>query len=310
MMKDNTPLATAYAFYAADPAVFVLNRVKSRLAPAAVPVVPEANRKITKTTNADADSTTAAPTTIDVSTWLANMSRAEKIDGCDYNIHKRSLIASVVELDHFNNAGGMQNMQDMGADKLKIEVSDGAFKKITQDTVGDVKFKLWGKVVEGYSAASVTKQHLLPLGISDGVALFLDGSHVSNPNRTNACLGWLLQQHAIKNDDEKLDCDAAPAVKKPKKQPKKEPKPITHKLVWEPFEVSLTIDGRIANFTYNKPSLAPNTECDEELRLNVACSRAAFDWKIEENSVYEKYITKVGKDSKGRRPGQSSFAMT
>ncbi|CAK0798376.1 unnamed protein product [Prorocentrum cordatum] len=73
------------------------------------------------------------------------------------------------------------------------------------------EFVCWGRVVDAIAARSLPRGTLLPLGTSNGLSLFLDGSKLLNPLVSDACIAWMLPM--IKDDvDGETNADAAPLV--------------------------------------------------------------------------------------------------
>ncbi|CAK0826949.1 unnamed protein product [Prorocentrum cordatum] len=73
------------------------------------------------------------------------------------------------------------------------------------------EFVCWGRVVDAIAAMSLPRGTLLPLGTSNGLSLFLDGSKLLNPLVSDACIAWMLPM--IKDDvDGETNADAAPLV--------------------------------------------------------------------------------------------------
>ncbi|CAK0830462.1 unnamed protein product [Prorocentrum cordatum] len=73
------------------------------------------------------------------------------------------------------------------------------------------EFVCWGRVVDAIAARSLPRGTLLPLGTSNGLSLFLDGSKLLNPLVSDACIAWMPPM--IKDDvDGETNADAAPLV--------------------------------------------------------------------------------------------------
>jgi hypothetical protein len=140
---------------------------------------------------------------------------------------------------------------------------------------------------------------MLPLGVSNGIAFYVDGSKVCNIDRSDFQLGWCVKTAKPTKEKEKEATGDEPASSdamvesqpvKPKgksakkakttaqKVPKEEP-PMTHVMKWSPCEFSWTSgQGRVFNFEIQKPSLCPNAEVDEALRTGVDLRRPAYVW--------------------------------
>jgi hypothetical protein len=64
-----------------------------------------------------------------------------------------------------------------------------------QDAEGEVTLPFWGKVVDaaGLGGNPFGKNHVLPMGNSHGLELFLDGSTVMNHKRSDCCFSWFCE---------------------------------------------------------------------------------------------------------------------
>ena len=226
--------------------------------------------------NAD-DAAKAGPQVMTVEAWMQKVTDEEKNSqgangddgGVAFTRLQREHIATAVQFQQFRRTGGNpMATQGRHIDKLLVEHDTTGVKptfKVKQTGIGDVSLQLWGKVVEGSKASSIPKQYLLPLGVSNGVALFLDGSRAANYHSTELCLGWLVPQKQLKDVTE-------PVAKKGKKMEK----PITHELTFDSFQLAIELDGKQYDFEYKKPSLVPSSSCPSSDGLELY--RLAYDW--------------------------------
>ena len=163
------------------------------------------------------------PSTLTVEDWLAMVISEEKASQPEdesFTKLQREQIVAAVQFKHFlRSSGNPMSTQGRNVDKLLVEHNTAAgkqFFRIKQSGVGAASLLLWGKIVEGSAASTVPRQYLLPLGISHGVALFLDGSRTTNFHATDLCLGWLVGQRSAPTTT--AVCSAPPPRKKQKKK--------------------------------------------------------------------------------------------
>ena len=83
---------------------------------------------------------------------------------------------------------------------------------LTQLSSGDTVFNLWGRVIDASQGANLPQGTLLPLGTLCGMTLLLDGSKNANIERSDCCLGPLMQHQTWPPSANSRTCPKAPVV--------------------------------------------------------------------------------------------------
>jgi hypothetical protein len=160
-------------------------------------------------------------------------------------------------------------------------------------------------VAAGMPGTIFSEALMLPLGTSNGVTLYLDGSKYANFERSDVLLGWCVKQHRPPKEKEASpvdheDPDDKPTKTNKRKAGKKNVKPtvklvkpskeviITHCLAWKDISFSWHIkdygssssasDKKELTFTYKLPYLTPNNDNHKDLRINEPLKRMPYVW--------------------------------
>ena len=87
---------------------------------------------------------------------------------------------------------------------------------IIQESPGETRLWLWGKVIEHKLAEFMNPTTRFPLGSHGDVEWWLDGSQYVNKYKSDMCLGWMVPVEGSKHKKEKeiaearsSDCRAA-----------------------------------------------------------------------------------------------------
>lgn len=157
------------------------------------------------------------------------------------------------------------------------------------------KTELLQVVAAGLPGVVLNEQMMLPLGMSNGVCLYLDGGRFANFERSDVLLCWAVKQLKPKEKEpeaageELVEASGQPkkAAKKPKAKSKstrqKEDPPVTHCLNWDllEFDFKLLSSGKTLHFKFQKPSLHPEKNVPVEKRLKAELRRAPHVWPAE-----------------------------
>ena len=105
---------------------------------------------------------------------------------------------------------------------------------MVQSKSGRVELAFKGRIVAGDAARGLHEAFILPLGTSNGVPFFLDGSRAMNWERSDLNLAWLMKMKKQEKEDAAKSADQGQA-KKRKTTTLEKVKPVavvTHKLEW------------------------------------------------------------------------------
>ena len=169
-------------------------------------------------------------------------------------------------------------------DRLEFEVNTRGKSKtmsIFQIKEGAVELPFNGRVVTGDSAKGLNESFLLPLGSSNGIDFWLDGSRVANFQRSDMCIAWLVKQKAEKEAAAEGDTTDKPAEETPVKKRRKVQKQVqptiyTHTVQMRPKEFSRGIRGKPYKFQLNVPYLVPIEGVVDADRVGVELLRKPY----------------------------------
>ena len=138
---------------------------------------------------------------------------------------------------------------------------------------------------------------MLPLGLSNGIAFYVDGSKATNMERSDFQLGWCVKRTKAKKEHEVDATGEEPASKVASEQVKhkgksgkkakrttqfqkqKEEPIATHVINWSPCTFKWTSEsGNLFTFEIHKPSLCPNPLLEETSRIGVDLRRPPYAW--------------------------------
>jgi hypothetical protein len=128
----------------------------------------------------------------EVGTWLGEL-KANELKSQPLTAHGMRLL--IHKMQGLFLPQGVAPNQGSGFDKVHIMRTASGKIELAQREEGQCYFNLWGTVVDETAAGAVPKQFLLPLGCSENVRLYLDGSRFANVERSDCCLGWLVAQY-------------------------------------------------------------------------------------------------------------------
>ena len=152
-------------------------------------------------------------------------------------------------------------------DKIYFDIAEGKdgepkIKGMYQKGCAHTVVPFWGRVVFASVARNLSQEMVVPLGVSNGIALFLEGTGVADNKKSTFNAAWMIKPAKAAKKKEEA---ASPAPKMPKVGKKKKAQlPVevkevkevtTHEMVWETVSFPIEVFGQSWQFRYNMPML-------------------------------------------------------